>query len=136
VNPFEPLYYHICFILSQKIATVNRDPFRYALHNGTCRGASGIQVHMTNTRITDPEILKLRYTGVRLERFTLRKGSERDRTMQGSDRSSADQRFEGGHYMTLIEYGHLTGTFRDHYRNSFSPAGDTRCGTVARTESS
>lgn len=40
-----------------------------------CPGASGIQVHMTNTRITDPEILELRHPGVRLRRFTLRKGS-------------------------------------------------------------
>jgi 5-oxoprolinase (ATP-hydrolysing) len=40
-----------------------------------CPGASGVQVHMTNTRITDPEILEVRHPGVRLARFTLRKGS-------------------------------------------------------------
>ncbi len=40
-----------------------------------CPGASGVQVHMTNTRITDPEILEHRHPGVRLERFTLRSGS-------------------------------------------------------------
>jgi 5-oxoprolinase (ATP-hydrolysing) len=40
-----------------------------------CPGASGVQVHMTNTRITDPEILEFRHSGLRLERFTLRKGS-------------------------------------------------------------
>ncbi|MCP5060781.1 MAG: 5-oxoprolinase [bacterium] len=38
------------------------------------RGASGVHVHMTNTRITDPEILETRYP-VRLRRFALRKGS-------------------------------------------------------------
>lgn len=40
-----------------------------------CHGASGVQVHMTNTRITDPEILEFRHPGVRLERFSLRRGS-------------------------------------------------------------
>jgi N-methylhydantoinase B/oxoprolinase/acetone carboxylase alpha subunit len=40
-----------------------------------CPGASGVQIHMTNTRITDPEILEHRYPDVRLERFMLRKGS-------------------------------------------------------------
>ena len=38
-------------------------------------GASGVQVHMTNTRITDPEILEHRFEHVRLERFELRTGS-------------------------------------------------------------
>ncbi len=37
-------------------------------------GESGVHTHMTNTRITDPEILELRYP-VRLERFALRPGS-------------------------------------------------------------
>ncbi|WP_300379171.1 hydantoinase B/oxoprolinase family protein [Henriciella sp.] len=37
-------------------------------------GASGVHTHMTNTRITDPEILELRYP-LRVERFALRKGS-------------------------------------------------------------
>jgi len=40
-----------------------------------CPGASGVQVHMTNTRMTDPEILECRHPGVMLERFTLRRGS-------------------------------------------------------------
>ncbi len=40
-----------------------------------CPGASGVQVHMTNTRITDPEILEVRHPGVRLRAFTLREGS-------------------------------------------------------------
>ncbi|MCQ8278044.1 hydantoinase B/oxoprolinase family protein [Acetobacteraceae bacterium KSS8] len=37
-------------------------------------GASGVHTHMTNTRITDPEILEMRYP-VRLDRFSLRPGS-------------------------------------------------------------
>ncbi|MEJ0054263.1 MAG: hydantoinase B/oxoprolinase family protein [Bacteroidota bacterium] len=37
-------------------------------------GADAVHQHMTNTRITDPELLELRYP-VRLERFGIRKGS-------------------------------------------------------------
>ena len=38
------------------------------------QGASGIHTHMTNTAITDPEILEQRYP-VRLHRFSIREGS-------------------------------------------------------------
>ncbi len=37
-------------------------------------GASAVQTHMTNTRMTDPEVLELRYP-VRLETFAIRRGS-------------------------------------------------------------
>jgi len=37
-------------------------------------GSSGVHTHMTNTRITDPEILEARFP-VRLRRFALRLGS-------------------------------------------------------------
>ncbi|MBV1931343.1 MAG: hydantoinase B/oxoprolinase family protein, partial [Porticoccaceae bacterium] len=37
-------------------------------------GASAVQVHMTNSRMTDPEILELRFP-VQLRGFTIRKGS-------------------------------------------------------------
>ncbi|MEQ8558136.1 MAG: hydantoinase B/oxoprolinase family protein [Henriciella sp.] len=37
-------------------------------------GASGVHTHMTNTRITDPEILELRYP-LCVKRFSLRRGS-------------------------------------------------------------
>ena len=37
-------------------------------------GASGVHTHMTNTRITDPEILEVRFP-VRLCEFALRRGS-------------------------------------------------------------
>ncbi|CEO59659.1 Putative 5-oxo-L-prolinase [Penicillium brasilianum] len=40
----------------------------------TWKGESGVQVHMTNTRITDPEILEKRYPTL-LRQFTLRDGS-------------------------------------------------------------
>ncbi len=50
-----------------------------------CPGASGVQVHMTNTRITDPEILEVRHPGVRLERFTFRKNSGGQGKFPGGD---------------------------------------------------
>ncbi|CAB4424914.1 unnamed protein product [Rhizophagus irregularis] len=42
----------------------------------TWNGQSGVHVHMTNTRITDPEILERRYDhSILLREFSLRKGS-------------------------------------------------------------
>jgi 5-oxoprolinase (ATP-hydrolysing) len=38
-------------------------------------GADAIHTHMTNTRITDPEVLEHRYPEVRLEEFSIRRGS-------------------------------------------------------------
>lgn len=38
-------------------------------------GASVVHTHMTNTRITDPEVLEARYP-VRLERFEIRRGKK------------------------------------------------------------
>ncbi len=40
-----------------------------------CAGASAVQVHMTNTRITDPEVLEYRFPEIRLERFVIRRGT-------------------------------------------------------------
>ena len=45
--------------------------------SGACEGHAGadaVQVHMTNTRLTDPEVLELRYP-VRLLEFSIRRGS-------------------------------------------------------------
>jgi 5-oxoprolinase (ATP-hydrolysing) len=47
-------------------------------------GESGVHSHMTNTRITDPEILELRYP-VRLEKFEIRKGSGGKGKWNGGD---------------------------------------------------
>ncbi len=48
-------------------------------------GASGVQVHMTNTRITDPEVLERRFPGVRLTRFSLRRDTGGDGRHRGGD---------------------------------------------------
>ena len=48
-------------------------------------GASGVQTHMTNTRITDPEVFELRYPGVRILRFAIRRGSGGAGKWRGGD---------------------------------------------------
>ena len=47
-------------------------------------GASAVHTHMTNTRITDPEVLEHRYP-VRLERFAIRAGSGGAGRYRGGD---------------------------------------------------
>jgi 5-oxoprolinase (ATP-hydrolysing) len=49
-----------------------------------CDGAAAVHTHMTNTRITDPEILEQRYP-VRLERFAVRRGSGGRGRRRGGD---------------------------------------------------
>jgi len=49
-------------------------------------GASAVQTHMTNTRMTDPEVLELRYP-VRLETFAIRRGSGGAGAQRGGDGS-------------------------------------------------
>jgi 5-oxoprolinase (ATP-hydrolysing) len=47
-------------------------------------GASAVQSHMTNSRLTDPEILEDRFP-VRLERFAIRRGSGGAGRWRGGD---------------------------------------------------
>ncbi|HEX8644065.1 MAG TPA: hydantoinase B/oxoprolinase family protein [Allosphingosinicella sp.] len=47
-------------------------------------GASAVQTHMTNSRLTDPEILETRYP-VLLERFSIRHGSGGEGASRGGD---------------------------------------------------
>lgn len=47
-------------------------------------GTSGVHVHMTNTRITDPEVYELRYPIV-LRQFSIRKGSGGEGLYRGGD---------------------------------------------------
>jgi 5-oxoprolinase (ATP-hydrolysing) len=47
-------------------------------------GASAVQTHMTNSRLTDPEILETRYP-VLLERFSIRTGSGGEGRQHGGD---------------------------------------------------
>lgn len=65
-------------------------------------GASGVQVHMTNTRITDPEVLEHRFPWVRLVRFTLRRGSGGAGAWRGGDGVVRALRFERPVMLTLL----------------------------------
>ena len=56
-------------------------------------GASAVQVHMTNTRATDPEVLELRHPEIRLEQFAIRKGSGGDGLFKGGDGTVREVRF-------------------------------------------
>ena len=47
-------------------------------------GASAVHTHMTNTRITDPEVLEMRYP-VRLDRFAIRRGTGGAGRWRGGD---------------------------------------------------
>ena len=67
-----------------------------------CPGASGVQVHMTNTRITDPEVLEYRYAGVRLEQFKLRKGSGGKGHQKGGDGVVRELKFLKPAKVTII----------------------------------
>jgi 5-oxoprolinase (ATP-hydrolysing) len=55
-------------------------------------GTSAIHSHMTNTRMTDPEVLELRYP-VRLERFEIRRGSGGSGQWRGGDGAIRHIRF-------------------------------------------
>ncbi|BGP29500.1 hypothetical protein JCM10296v2_001239 [Rhodotorula toruloides] len=50
----------------------------------TWEGTSGVHTHMTNTRITDPEILERRYPTI-LHQFSIRQGSGGDGQHRGGD---------------------------------------------------
>ena len=62
-------------------------------------GASAIQTHMTNTRMTDPEVFELRYP-VRLEEFSIRRGSGGAGAARGGNGSVRRIRFQEP--MTLV----------------------------------
>jgi 5-oxoprolinase (ATP-hydrolysing) len=47
-------------------------------------GASGVQTHMTNSRLTDPEVLEARFP-VLLREFSIRRGSGGDGAFRGGD---------------------------------------------------
>ena len=63
------------------------------MNDGTVfAGTAGVHVHMTNSRLTDPEILEMRYPVV-LEDFHIRKGSGGDGEKRGGDGTRRTIRF-------------------------------------------
>jgi 5-oxoprolinase (ATP-hydrolysing) len=55
-------------------------------------GQSAVHTHMTNTRITDPEVVEQRYP-VRIERFAVRRGSGGEGRFRGGDGVVRETRF-------------------------------------------
>lgn len=64
-------------------------------------GASAVHTHMTNTRITDPEILERRYA-VRLERFAIRRGTGGSGRSCGGDGVERSIRFLARQRVSLL----------------------------------
>ncbi len=65
-------------------------------------GTNAIQVHMTNTRLTDPEILEFRQPGIRLERFHIREGSGGKGRFSGGNGTVREIRFLEDAEVTII----------------------------------
>jgi 5-oxoprolinase (ATP-hydrolysing) len=59
----------------------------------TADGASGVQVHMTNTRITDPEILEVRHSHILVKQFRIRRGSGGGGARKGGDGITREIKF-------------------------------------------
>lgn len=74
-------------------------------------GASGLQVHMTNSQLTDPEVLESRFP-LRLHNFSLRRGSGGSGKSNGGD--GLDRRIE---FLDTMEFQLLS------QRRVFSPQG-------------
>lgn len=72
------------------------------------RGASAVHTHMTNTRITDAEILERRYA-VRLERFAVRRGSGGRGHWPGGDGVVRELRFLAPCSLSLLTQHRTTG---------------------------
>lgn len=73
-------------------------------------GASAVHSHMTNTRITDPEILELRYP-VRLERFAIRRGSGGRGAYRGGEGVIREMTFLEGMELSVLSQHRRDGPF-------------------------
>ena len=73
-------------------------------------GSVALQSHMTNSRLTDPEVLEARYP-VRLERFALRSGSGGDGCWRGGDGLERTIRFLEPMSLSLISGSRLVPPF-------------------------
>ena len=73
-------------------------------------GASAVQVHMTNTLMTDPEVLEARFP-VRLERFSVRKGSGGEGRWKGGEGTHRVLRFLEPVTVTTLSSHRVTRAF-------------------------
>jgi len=73
-------------------------------------GTSGVHTHMTNTRITDPEVLEHRYP-VRLHRFAIRRGSGGRGRWRGGDGLVRDIEFLAPLQFSILSQHRDSGPF-------------------------
>jgi 5-oxoprolinase (ATP-hydrolysing) len=71
-------------------------------------GTSAVHSHMTNTRITDPELIEHRHP-VRVERFAVRRGSGGDGEFRGGDGVVREIRFLEPMSLSLLSQHRGTG---------------------------
>lgn len=76
-------------------------------------GASAVQVHMTNSRLTDPEILESRHP-VLVERFAIRRGSGGTGASRGGDGVVRTVRFHAPMTVSLLTSRRTTAPFGLH----------------------
>lgn len=100
-------------ILAASQGTMNNFIFgndRYQYYETICggsgagvnhHGVTGIQTHMTNSRLTDPEVLEWRFP-VRVERFMIRPRSGGIGTFQGGDGAIREISFQAPFQVSLI----------------------------------
>ncbi|MEC7922576.1 MAG: hydantoinase B/oxoprolinase family protein, partial [Planctomycetota bacterium] len=93
-------------------------------------GADGVHTHMTNTRITDPEVLERRYP-VRLHRFCLRRDSGGRGENRGGDGVVRELEFLAGVEVSILSqrrsrgpYGMAGGEAGEPGRNLLRRAGE------------
>ncbi len=67
----------------------------------TCDGRDGVHTHMTNTRITDPELLQARF-GVRVLQFGIRRGSGGAGRRRGGDGLVRELEFDRPLQLSLL----------------------------------
>ena len=96
-------------------------------------GASGTHVHMTNTAITDPEILEHRFP-VQCREFSIRKGSGGKGCFPGGDGLCREIRFLESVSVSILSQNRLQGAKGAHGGGPGLPGGQYKVGENGRLE--
>jgi 5-oxoprolinase (ATP-hydrolysing) len=92
-------------------------------------GASAVHSHMTNTRMTDPEVLELRFP-VRVEEFAIRRGSGGQGRFRGGDGVVRKLRFLEPMTATILSSSRRT----QPYGLAGGGPGKSGCNTLVRAD--